>query len=417
MPVWLGAAIVGLCASLVLVPSALATKYKPNKTGDHVPDGSCTKSDCTVREAISAANGNAGEDVVVLKGGKTYEVTLNPATLEDLNAAADLDVTEDLRIKASGKGLAALDAKGGNRVLDVGPSTDVSATLRNIWVRNGLSADGAGIRAGFAGDAALRLVHSRVTGSETVSGGNGGGIEIMNAASGDSTLEVVKSTISGNRAEGDGGGIRGTDVGLITVDSSTVSGNRAGTAANEATGGGISLINNLTTLEMTNSTVANNRASLNGGGISAFDATAVLKSDTIVRNTADFDDDNQGIGGGLLVGAISNATVRNTILALNTATTTNPGNGDCTTFLGGTVTSQGRNLLSEAPQACSLAFEPNIKQANPHLGKLAANGGPTKTIALKKGSKAINHAGSGSPGRDQRGVKRDSKPDIGAFER
>ena len=51
------------------------------------------------------------------------------------------------------------------------------------------------------------------------------------------------------------------------------------------------------------------------------------------------------------------------------------------------------------------------------LGKLATNGGPTKTVALKKGSRAINHAGPDAPELDQRGVKRGKKPDIGAYER
>ena len=46
------------------------------------------------------------------------------------------------------------------------------------------------------------------------------------------------------------------------------------------------------------------------------------------------------------------------------------------------------------------------------------NGGPTKTIALKKGSAAIGHAHKPSaPNRDQRGRKRDNNPDTGAFER
>ena len=55
---------------------------------------------------------------------------------------------------------------------------------------------------------------------------------------------------------------------------------------------------------------------------------------------------------------------------------------------------------------------------NPKLGKLARNGGPTKTVALKKGSPAIGEAKrSTAPGKDQRGRKRDRRPDVGAFER
>jgi hypothetical protein len=56
------------------------------------------------------------------------------------------------------------------------------------------------------------------------------------------------------------------------------------------------------------------------------------------------------------------------------------------------------------------------------LGKLADNGGPTKTVALQSGSRAINAADpSALPPEvvrmDQRGVRRDNQPDIGAYER
>jgi hypothetical protein len=50
------------------------------------------------------------------------------------------------------------------------------------------------------------------------------------------------------------------------------------------------------------------------------------------------------------------------------------------------------------------------------LAPLAANGGPTRTIALRRGSPAIGAARAGSaPRRDQRGVRR-VDPDLGAFE-
>src|SRR6185369_10973233 len=53
--------------------------------------------------------------------------------------------------------------------------------------------------------------------------------------------------------------------------------------------------------------------------------------------------------------------------------------------------------------------------ANPLLGPLASNGGPTDTRALSSSSPAIN-AGSGCPATDQRGAARVSTCDIGAYE-
>ena len=55
--------------------------------------------------------------------------------------------------------------------------------------------------------------------------------------------------------------------------------------------------------------------------------------------------------------------------------------------------------------------------ADPRLGPLRNNGGPTLTIALLAGSPAIGAAGPGkAPARDQRGVNR-TDPDLGAYER
>ena len=402
---------------LALAPGALADVYKPNKTADHAQDG-CTHSDCTLREAISAANGSPSPDVIVLQAGKTYKVTHDPSNVEDANQGGDLDVLAGpLTIKAKGSGLAALDAEHGNRVLDVGPSHIVKATLKDIWIRNGLSNDGAGIRAGQGGTADLTLIHSRVTGSRTIATGDGGGIEVMNLSSGSSDLKIVRSTISGNKSSAEGGGIALSDIGTATVSASTISGNRAGYQGAEATAGGIFAIN-ATTLNLTNSTVAGNSSTASGGGIDVFNATASLRNDSIVDNRADSDNNSLGTGGGIVV-ANATATVGNTIMALNDTGAVDDGNDDCATTGGiPTVDPQGRNLLSTTPNSCSaFSVPPNIIQANPHLGKLRSNGGPTKTIALQKGSKAINHAGAGATARDQRGVKRDSKPDIGAFER
>lgn len=415
-----------LGAFATFASNASANTYTPNTTGDHPANG-CTPSDCTVREALDAANAHAGADTIVLQGGKVYNVTLNPSKEENANAAGDLDVNGDLTIKRSGSGFAVLDAHGLNRVLDVGPAGGVTLKLENIWVRNGLSREGAGIRSGGtaaapAGDDHLTLIESRVTGSRAVGPPEafGGGIESRGHGT---TLTVVRSTISGNRTTpkfgGTGAGIELIDMGTARVIASTISGN----TTQQGPGGGIFLLNGATKLIVINSTIANNKATAGGGGIYASTAAVVLRNATIVRNHGDSDATGGDLGGGIELSSGANAQVSNTILALNTAFPGDTQTRDCAKFGGSTITSLGRNLFSNKPGTglggCGSAFHfpPNILQPNPHLGKLASNGGPTKTIALLSGSKAINHAGPGAPPRDQRGVKRDSHPDIGAFER
>jgi len=61
----------------------------------------------------------------------------------------------------------------------------------------------------------------------------------------------------------------------------------------------------------------------------------------------------------------------------------------------------------------------NDSFANPKLGPLADNGGPTMTMALLAGSPAIDSgAAAGAPATDQRGVPRPqgSRVDMGAYE-
>jgi hypothetical protein len=53
--------------------------------------------------------------------------------------------------------------------------------------------------------------------------------------------------------------------------------------------------------------------------------------------------------------------------------------------------------------------------ADPKLGPLADNGGPTKTMALLAGSPAIG-GGAGCPSTDQRGEPRKGACDIGAYQ-
>jgi CSLREA domain-containing protein len=69
-----GAACVVL--ALFLAAAAAAKTYKPTTTKDHAP-GKCNKSDCTLREAITAANGQFGADVIAfdIPGGGIHTIT------------------------------------------------------------------------------------------------------------------------------------------------------------------------------------------------------------------------------------------------------------------------------------------------------------------------------------------------------
>ncbi|MEX2457442.1 MAG: choice-of-anchor Q domain-containing protein, partial [Actinomycetota bacterium] len=77
--------------------------------------------------------------------------------------------------------------------------------------------------------------------------------------------------------------------------------------------------------------------------------------------------------------------------------------------------------LIEDPGSCTITGDTtgNVTGADPLLGALTDNGGPTLTHALLTGSPAIDAAGSTGPATDQRGVSRPQGSffDIGAYER
>jgi hypothetical protein len=107
----------------------------------------------------------------------------------------------------------------------------------------------------------------------------------------------------------------------------------------------------------------------------------------------------------------ANARIANSIVALNTEVGGVAADCGGIGFLG-----TGINLVTTTNQGKCSEADPLVV-ADPRLGPLRDNGGPTPTIALLAGSPAIGAAGPGkAPARDQRGVKR-TDPDLGAYER
>lgn len=200
-------------------------------------------------------------------------------------------------------------------------------------------------------------------------------------------VTINRSTLSGNSAVGGGGGIfDGWASGIVMIDNSTVTGNSAGDGGGIENGGPFNAVDTLT---VSNSTIAGNSATSSGGGIYE------VASDS---------------------GAV--ATFQNSLVADNTA------GGNCA----GPVTSHGFNISSDG--TCNFSAFGDRNDLDPRLGPLQNNGGPTQTMALLPGSRAVD---AGNPGgctdglghllkTDQRGYPRPDREDlggcdIGAFEK
>lgn len=102
-PLALIALTLSLLGSAVFVTPAWAATFTVTKTAD-TNDGVCD-ADCSLREAISAANAAAGVDTVTIPAG-TYQLTLANAggVNEDNNVTGDLDILDSISINGAGSG-------------------------------------------------------------------------------------------------------------------------------------------------------------------------------------------------------------------------------------------------------------------------------------------------------------------------
>lgn len=226
------------------------------------------------------------------------------------------------------------------------------------------------------------------------------------------TLIVTSTTIADNKASSQGGGIWLARHPNLTVSNTTISGN----SSDRSNGGGLALGDN-SYLQMTNTTVTDNKVlgqyALGGGMIVAAGRAKIVNS-TISHNIA------QWQGGGIVRTSKvpqSNVILQNTIIANNTAK--NGGNNwNITHNCFNQMTNGGNNLQFPARNSRSsqdVDCTPGILTAEPKLDVLKNNGGFTLTRALLAGSAAVGR-GSSCPATDQRLFRRLNPCDLGAFE-
>ena len=245
-----------------------------------------------------------------------------------------------------------------------------------------------------SGSGGARILRSTVR-------GNDGGISVSSPGA----SRITDSSVVGNLFTGSNGGGIVVDLGSsVTVNGSTIASNQASNR-----GGGIYSEGSLT---LANSTVAGNRAIASfGGGIYATGATSKsrLNAATVARNRSGND------GGGIYLAVDAPMRIENSLVALNAGPEGFTG-FDCFSELS-PFDSRGHNLISDDENCAGFDGPGDLLRANPKIGQLRRNGGPTETIALKAGSPAVGRAGGSAPARDQRGRRRDRNPDIGAYER
>ena len=130
----------GLAALGALAGAADAAVFVVTKTADGA-DGVCDR-DCSLREAVIAANASPGPDTVVLPAG-FYDLTIQDAAAgSDENAAqtGDLDVTGGgFTLEGAGSTVTEIDARElGNRILHVQRNFDTAPiAIRGVALEGG----------------------------------------------------------------------------------------------------------------------------------------------------------------------------------------------------------------------------------------------------------------------------------------
>lgn len=390
--------LAAILMSLLLLWSTLPAQAQSGTTitANTAEDESNSDGDCSLREAVEAADANvavggcragsaSGEDRIAFKVGKEATIKLDPQL-------GQINVTDTGGLSIDG-GKKDVTVSGGDQTRVFEVSSGAELTIQDLTVADGSTSDEGG---GISNFGTLEVSNSTFSQNSADSSSAGIGNR--------GTLTVTNSTFSNNNTSGFGGSIgnRGTS----TVTNSTFSKNSADA------GGGIVNCGSCA-LEVTNSTFSRNSAAEdpNGGGILNFGTLEVTNST--------FSENSTGGGGG---GAIRNfeafgsrgtTMLRNTILAYSSQ------GGNCS----GTITDGGYNTSSDF---CAFTDPTSKNNTDPLLSPkgLKNRGGPTKTIGIRPDSPALNAIPEGENGcgtdikTDQRGVLRpqDNGCDIGAFE-
>ncbi len=312
-----------LYAALIMLLSGVAdaATFIVDRFDDPFPLNTCNTAvanDCSVREAVIAANNSADLDGIQIPAG-LYTLT-REGSLEDGSIFGDLDILEPVLISGAGMDLTIIDGGGANGIQDTifhilsapgteilnltlqgseadtaspgGVRVDSHLTLRNVRIRNNDSPFVGGCLVGLLG--VLRIVDSEIIANTGFGGGcyNQGDLTIERSliannvataggaifvSGGDLYLDRV--TLQSNTAAVAGGAIY-HDGGISRISDSVISGNQAISGD-----GGAVFINAFS--RTSDSVISGNQAiSGNGGAVFISGGAVYLDRVTVDSNTA-----------------------------------------------------------------------------------------------------------------------------------
>ena len=368
-----------------------------NITVETTVDADAADADCSLREAIVAANDDAAYNGCAAGTGTSDRIVFDLTLPATITLASDLpEINESVAIV--GPGMDQLTVDGADlyalprfdNVTDPDPWLFVSG----ITLTNGLRT-GAGGGALFVSGGRLVLRESELSSSTTDD--IGGGLFV----SGDASVErsrILENTAS---APSGGGGIYVYFFGSLELVDSTVAGN---STTHESSGGGGVKAQALTSLVVRRSTISGNESGGVAGGIEALpgfmDATTryvTIESSTITQNHCNVvSSANYQCGGGARFAegtdSILDVTIANSVIAQNEdelgalfAHDLVMGSSAGLVFTSGGFnligdhTGSGAHFAAGLPNGNGDFVGTTASPLDPQLGVLAPNGGPTPT--------------------------------------
>jgi len=387
--------------------TANAAVFTVTKTAD-TNDGVCD-ADCSLREAVAAANASADDDTIEFSS--LFDA---PQTITLSGAELLVGPNGSLTINGPGADLLTISGNNASRILSSSANAVVNIDGIRFTAGNGAGAINTG-RGGaiYNVGATMVITDSIITGNTAANGG-----ALNNAASTSpsvpATLTIINCAITGNTSSSSGAAMQNFSTSTLHLRNTTVSGNTSnGTGiagAFQANG----------TVTITNSTFSGNSApSGTGGGVYYNGTTSLIMTNTTIVNNS------SSVGGGGLhrTGTTAAVNIRNTIIADNNGAAATPD-------VLGPVNSQGTNIVGNVGTSTGWVGS-DFLNMNPMLGALAANGGIGNTHLPLTGSPALDagqncvvdlSCSAGNPPvavtTDQRGVARPQNAivDIGSVE-
>ncbi|RMG98415.1 MAG: CSLREA domain-containing protein [Chloroflexi bacterium] len=366
-------------------------------TVDTLDDELNADGDCSLREAISAANTNTAVDACPAGDAGLDTISLPAGTI--VLTAGQLTISQDVILQGAGSGSSVIDGNGADRVLELNSNSVV--TITGVTLRNGnITGNGGGVYVNMATAVFTDTIISNNTAT------NGGGVYIFsgsatllsgqimtNTATTGGGVYVQRSTASfslnggtvGNNTAVNAGGVY-VNQGSIVISGGEIRDNTA-TATTGFPGGGIYVATGSATLA---GGVIRDNSAYRGAGILVNNGWAVLSSTQIVSNTATY-------GGGVyLVQGGAVLTQTGGLIAYNHATAnTDFGGGGVYIFSGNLVMEGGeirQNVADYDGGGVNVASGTAVIRGGSLLNNTAANSGGAVHIRNSTGVVTITNA-------------------------